>query len=166
MDIRSWGYSRIMQLPDCVFGQRWLLISSFRVAAETRAFVINSQPMGEDVVLWGLEVYGRFNASTASGFKIALGERVPATEAAFNEMERLFKGDLENVVDEGLVLIGTHGNPIWKCRLPLHVSGRHFVMQYYNAHATDAIVVTFAFEISSMPTEVPDWLVSGSGKNL
>jgi len=161
MDIRKWPIDKIMQLPDWCFGSRWQIISSRDVAADTTDEWLAKPSLPEYIVLWRIAVTGYVNGGVRNIVKFAIGDHEPASDAEFDEFERIFKGDLENAVAEGGIMLHNYVALDLRMRMPIHSMGRNFAVQFTNGHETGWSNPVFSFEISSFPTEVPDWLISG-----
>jgi len=160
MDVRNWPLDKIMQLPDHCFGRRWPLITTNLVVPETTVQWLLSQALPDRCVLWGIHWWAGENGLYTNWLKFALGDHAPANDAAFDGFERLFPGDLDNTFEEGAILWTIHSSLGFDCRLPILAMGRRFAVQIANAHTTAGNTITIVFLVSSIPTEVPDCLLS------
>jgi len=154
-----------MQLPDWCFGRRWPIITTFSIAPDSSIQYIVDQPLPDRIVIWSIGAWGNANATANTSVKYALGDHPPATQAEFDAFERLFKGDLDNVGEEGGIRLTASTMMKMTMRMEVRPQGRRFAIWMHNGHATVTQRITSVIEISSMPTEVPDWLVSGLDKN-
>ena len=121
---------------------------------------IVKQPLPERTVLWHISIGGLIPLKPESWFKLALGDNEPTTAAEFNAFERIFPGDLDNNIEPGAIWVGENMLGELRCRMPLKTAGRRFAVQAVNQHATLKMYIRIAFTISSIPTEVPDCLLS------
>ena len=160
MDIRDWPIDRIMQLPDWCFGRRWLVLSCYSIIQATTAQWLVDDPLPERTVLWGFGIQGQYSPSSTSWLKLALGDHEPANDAEFDAFDRLFHGQLDNATEEGAIWLGWHSSVWWPMRKPLETAGKRFACQSANTHATVSTRLNLGFLISSVPKEVPDWLIS------
>ncbi len=159
MDISKWGLSQIMQLPDHLFGRRWPLIYSSTFPALVTSERLVNDPLPERIVLWEIRWYCEFLGNVVNYVKFALGDHVPANDAEFNAFERIFPGDLGNLVNEGAIEIDSENEFILPMRKPLVTSGRRFAIQAWSAWGLVPVKMTFTFLISSIPREIPDCLI-------
>lgn len=160
MDIRDWPLDRIMQLPDHCFGRRWPIITSRVIAGTAVDEWLVEAPLPDKCILWSTLVQFISEAFTDNYFKLALGDHEPANDAEFDAFERVVSGDYENATDEGAVYVIVNILMGFSCRLPLFPQGRRFAIQASNAHPVTPGYFTAIFIVSSIPTEVPDCLLS------
>ncbi|MBA7469582.1 hypothetical protein ES707_04864 [subsurface metagenome] len=163
MDIRSWPLDKIMQLPDCCFGRRWPVGVYAAEGGIGQYYDISEAGLGDRCVVWQVTYAGGGNWEGVSSIALALGDVLPAGIAEFDALQPLFsdlgkRGAVRRAVD-----IGSGGVVITlQMRLPVHAQGRRIValIEITAAEATgpQAILV-----VSSIPTEVPEWLISGQG---
>lgn len=160
MNISQWSDSEIMQLPDCVFGRRWLIPFNLILAAAARDMQISPEGLGDRIVIWGLDIH--IGARTSTGetdLRFALGDQLPAAVAVFNALEQLFP------VRDG----SAAANDAWVCdystvisvrpRTLVHANGRRLVVDALN-NGSAQVGGMIIFTISGVPMEVPDWLGS------
>lgn len=157
-NISDWPIESIMQLPRRAFGQRWLVITNLEVSTETIGFVMAKAKLPDRIVLWSITVQGTFQAAFTNYIKFALGEKAPADEAEFDLYERIFKGDLENQTDEGGIYLPEEANMRWTMKKMIETQGRQLVVEFNNRHTTLSAIINVAFEISSVPRSLPEWL--------
>lgn len=161
MDIRNWPFDQIMQLPDHCFGRKFPIILGIRSTDVLNHYLISEIGLPEACVLW--EIWfnsiggdGAFLGNVPGTISLALGDRLPATDAEFNALETLFPE-----VDEILTGARTIRAPLsLKLRKPYRVSGRRVVARWL-ALQEDRIDMVLGLVFSSIPKEVPDWLISG-----
>lgn len=160
MDVSKWPIGRIMQLPDHCFGQRWLVGVASNRATTGPGFDISELGLPEECVIWNLAMWYTQGAQAFLGIYLALGDQLPATEAAFTALEPLFKDigpffiqrrRIEMIAEAGLI----H----FPMRKYVHAGGRRLVGEFYMG-ATSAQVATAVITVSSVPKEVPDCLLS------
>ncbi len=166
MDIRNWPVDRIMQLPDWCFGRRWPVGLQFTTPDANPVFDICEAALPEVCILWEVSLFVSGLPGITVGFTLALGDQLPADDAAFNVCELLFpgvespegiRGEIEKLTDSG--------PPAFQIRQPVATAGRRIVGRAIRilgeALAAQAVII-----VSSVPTEVPDWLISGPGRSL
>ncbi|MBA7532988.1 hypothetical protein ES705_25223 [subsurface metagenome] len=166
MDIRNWPIDKIMQLPDCCFGRRWEIIIGHRFIAPAVEYRISDMALPDVCVLWELQIWHHELTAAAAVIQIyssiALGDHLPATMAEVALMEQLMPGCLEVVAGVNVIRGTLH---IVNIRKPIAAQGRRVVaaMTSVMAGLFDASIVLV---FSSIPKEVPDWLISGQGRGL
>lgn len=160
MDIRDWPLDQIMQLPDHCFGRRWPIVTSRNIAPTIIDEWLVKTSVPDKCVLWELSATSAPLTTLGAYCKFALGDHEPANDAEFNAFERIIQGDLDNATMEGAIYADRYCSLTIRMKNLLLPQGRRFAVQAHNPHATTTVPVTFFFIISSIPTEVPDWLLS------
>lgn len=165
MNISQWSVGRIMQLPDCVFGRRWPIIFSARLTVAAGRYYISEMALPDVCVLW--ELY--FDSSPLSTgvlpplspVSIYLGDQLPTTDGEMAVMEPLFPEADELIA--GLRSFRRSGH-LSQLRKPIMAQGRRVVLRLQGGTVVP-IDVFVGLVFSSMPKEVPDWLISGPVRN-
>ncbi len=161
MDIRNWPMDKIMQLPDCCFGRRWPISVGVSDVAAATHYDISEAALPERCVVWSMFFIPHTTTAAHTRVTLSLGDVLPTTDAQFDALEPVFR-DLGcwdgnrrvfcvHVYVTGLIL------PI---RQPVLSSGRKLVGRFEVA-AVSPYPIVVGVIISSIPTEVPDWLCSG-----
>jgi len=166
MDVRDWGMAKLMQLPDWCFGERWPIITCNTVAVGQTEQWIVEKPVPDRIVLWSVRVFGSQGDIATSWIKFALGDHEPANDAEFDAFERLFKGDFDRSIQEGAFPVVKYADISMTMRKPLEMNGRRFAIQMSNNHGSVSSFLAYVFEVSSVPSEVPDWLISDQANEL
>lgn len=160
MDVRGWPLDRIMQLPDNCFGRKWPIYFGALVPESGYLYYISEIALPERCVLWEL-----FYKSTAfdeltfmdhlTYLSIALGDKLPATDAEFNALET-FIPETDTIVGGCHVLVkDMYLSP----RKVIFASGRRIVIRVSSPNATHG-QWTLGLVFSSLPSEVLDCLLS------
>ena len=160
MDIRNWPMDRIMQLPDCCFGRKWPIACEVEGPTIGAVFDISEVAFPEKCVLWQLS-FETFNEDTViHASRLAIGDQLPTTAAMMDALEPLFYG-LGAQGAEPRTIGVRPGNEFMSIdiRQPLNAMGRRLVLQVTSGLAK-VTWVRVVVVVSSMPTEVPDWLLS------
>lgn len=165
MDIRNWPLDRIMQLPDCVFGRRWPVICGGVVETETDVYSIVRTAIPDRAVIWEILVSTKTTVSIIAFFEFAWADQLPTTAAQWSRQEKMFpcQGVLDGV-DYNIAGGGGVGYHITRLKLPSPAAGLRPAFRLDGA-SSDAAELCVTFIISSVPTEVPDWLISGAGRS-
>lgn len=165
MDIRNWPMDKVMQLPDCCFGRRWPVCCTRTLLASQALFYISPIALPEWCVLWEAVLWTSATQLTANKTwahcLLKLGDTLPAVFPDLDQMEYLFP-------NFGLFSAGHYSiRPpfqLRRLRFPIHAAGRRVVVEFVNDSA-ETFAVNLVLVFSSIPTEVPDWLISDQVKS-
>ncbi len=166
MDIRNWPIDRIMQLPDCCFGRRWPVGVYAGSNTTAEYYDISEAGLGDKCVIWSVHFISQGSATSLLRFSLALGDTLPTTPAQFDALEPLFSDLGRRDVTRRILDLGGFGVQInIPMRYPVMAQGRRIVMflQIVGSDISQPFVILV---ISSFPTEVPEWLISGQGRGL
>lgn len=164
MNIRNWATDRIMQLPDCCFGRRWPVGVYAGAGTMGTHYDISEAGLGDKCVIWSLALITG-GASTASHrISLAMGDVLPTTLAQFDAFEPLFSDLGMRGAARRSIYLGAFGIVVnLTMRQPVMAQGRRLV-GLFEIVAADIVAPQAIIEVSSFPTEVPDWLISGQGR--
>jgi len=165
MNISNWPTGRIMQLPDEVFGRRWPVITSRSIAIGLTDEWMCKTRIPNKMVIWEMIINAWVDYEDLNWMKFAFGNHEPANDAEFDAFERIFEGDLDNATEEGAIYMPKMQTVRMQMRMPEEPNGNRFCFQASNTSTTNTMQIAVGIVISSMPTEVPDWIISGQGKN-
>jgi len=159
MDVRNWSLDQIMQLPDHVFGRRFLIYCSSRPAAGSAGYDISEIAFPELCIIWELLIDCTISDTKRLVFKIALGDQPIAAAGLIEQLEPLFPG----LGEQGPEPREIHykGNKIvrWnKLRIPVRTAGRRMVVEFTNTDEASASG-SVGIVVSSVPREIPDCLL-------
>jgi len=160
MDISRWGMDQVMMLPDSCFGTRRVLTMCGEGTIAAPAFDISETGLGERTVVWGAGVWNELADILTSFVRFKLGDHLPATLAEFDALEDMFP-EMACVAGYRSILANKGSNGlVWlPMRRMFQTSGRRIVV----ALGVTGISVDMGMcgiEISSVPREVPDCLLS------
>ena len=161
MDVSKMGLNEIMQLPDEAFGRRWIVSVAQVQASTVLAWDISEGTLPERFVLWELVMYMGAIEYQAVDFRLALGDQLPTAAAQMDLLQALIPGlGLDGPDPRYNRIIQGRGMSVRNLRMPIRASGRRLIME------SQAIVVVpnhtqAAIVVSSIPREVPEWLISG-----
>lgn len=161
MNISQWPISRIMQLPDYCFGPRWPVELSMAGEALASKFDISKMALPETCVIWELAAVLHSAELFEGAFELRLGDQLPASWPAFQELELLFSG-VRTILPPGAVIYLTSMTSVnWQnLKMPVRAAGRRLVLGIRSG-TCNGHFIQVALTVSSIPREVPDWLVSG-----
>ena len=157
MDIRGWSCDKTMQLPDSCFGRRFSQIFRLTGIGSTPGYRIHHLALPDVCVLWELWAWDNWHYdyileqwADSVRFRLALGDKLPASAAEFAALEKIPLGAYG--VD------GYLGSPLHltRLRLPIIAQGRRVVIAT-TADPAHIPLFNLALVFSGMPSEVPDW---------
>ncbi len=165
MNIRDWPSDQIMALPDHCFGRRFVVAVAAQSISENIGWEISDLALPEWCVLWEIAFWTPDPAGDISNFQIALGDQIPTSAAMMDALDPLIPGwGIHRPDPQYIQLPYLGGFARMTMRYPIHSGGRRLVLAV-DGTTTKVPVVFFQGIFSSMPTEVPDWLVSGYPRN-
>lgn len=166
MDIQNWGLGRIMQLPDCCFGRRWVVSCDVGGFGEVDLFDISEAALPESMVVWQLLMEARFTSAFLMYARIGLGDQLAGTEAEFMRFEPLLRGFGQQGAGPRRIYFYLYGaSTSLFMRMPVQTGGRRLCLMGHGV--SDAhIRVRVSIVVSGVPKEVPDWMLSGAVKSL
>ncbi len=166
MDIRSWSPACIMQLPDECFGRREVLQLAVDLTGAGAVYQINPAGLPDRMVIWEVHAAARANVVVTIHAGLALGDRLPTTDAEYNLLELVFPNVISSDGDRGEFEVSSDSSfSLSMIRFPVVVSGRRLVGKF-TRHQGNASEGVIAVVYSSLPTEVPEWLCSGNLRRL
>jgi len=150
-----------MQLPDWCFGRRWPIGVAAIIPAAAAVFDITEFALPDKMVVWEVIANFRYQSAAEVEFNLALGNHLPANDAEFNQLELLMPGIISPFGNRGAFETSyLFAYQSFKMRLAIESTARNlvgrFIRRVGNAEAATCNVI-----ISSVPREVPDWLVLG-----
>jgi len=162
MDIRNWPMDRIMQLPDHCFGRRWP-IACERAGISGRFYDISEVALPERTVIWSV-VLDWWNTSmdTCAFCRLGVGDQLPVDVAGMNACEPLLRGvGVQGIEPRHYSLSPGLLSIRWPMRMGLAAGGRRFVLGIAPV-GSNYLFARVVLEVSSVPNEVPDCLLSGN----
>lgn len=165
MKIDNWPLDRIMRLPDWCFGRRWWVGSYMGSPTGVVEYRMCEENLPDKFVIWRFMSCCRCAAPVnPMRLTIRLGDHQPEDMADAMAMDRLFKGISTPGIAYEFYL--SQWDLTWMdCeRMLVESSGRKLCFVTNGDQVTE-YEMTVAVLISSMPKEVPDWIVSGLDKS-
>lgn len=161
MDIRDWPIDKIMQLPDCAFGQRWWVGTYCGDSNGRAGYFTVDENLPDKFVVWGIVFCCRAVASVnPMRVTVRLGTHLIANAADALSMDRIFKGiSSKNIVYEFYL---SQWDLTWlDCKRIIVDSAGRKIQLMTNGDQVTAYEMTVAVLISSVPRDIPYWI----GKN-
>lgn len=160
MNIRDWPIDRIMQLPDNCFGTRFLVSCTADGGDENHGWDISEIALPERCVVWEMQWFFDTIRYQVDFFRIVLGDILPASAAEVDALEPLFPGlGIQGASPRLITCLGYAENGIKTLRFPVMSKGRRLIIEV-RRDAVGGGRMTVVIVVSSIPTEVPDCLVS------
>lgn len=160
MNIRDWPLGQIMQLPDCCFGGRFLVSCYIRQTILGAGWDISEIALPEKFVLWEVEFDVMTEVDKLVLTRLALGDQLPVAVGMVDALEPLLQGfGVQGPEPRVIESFGSVSFSFRRLRQPYTPAGRRLVMEVDLPIAVVAYV-SASLIVSSIPTEVPDCLVS------
>jgi len=161
MDVSKWPLDEIMQLPDHAFGRRWIVSVGRSGLSNNILYDISEAGLPERFVVWEIMWCGDGEILFVVSMALGLSDYLPTTDVEFWAFPRLIS-DL-GIDINGNRMLFIRSEQSWRrmtLRQPVASGGRRLVGRFAET-ATKTAAAMIAITISSLPREVPDWLISG-----
>lgn len=160
MRIDDWGIGRIMELPDCLFGRRFLVSCSVEGGADAAAWDISELAFPEVAVIWEVRMFSELAGNLVDSFRLALGDELPTLTGQMDRLEPFIQGLGAQGPGPRAINPSLDGRMEWaRLRFAIATAGRRLVLEATGA-GTSTPVVTVGVVVSSVPKEIPEWLYS------
>ena len=156
MDISDWPMERIMQLPDHLFGPRWLVGVGVITLFGTPQIRISNAGLPERSVIWSVQCVAVPVTLNKVSMGFRLGNVLPGSVTEFNRLEPMF-GTMEIVPGARSLFTVPLGSAIdyTRLRFPVMTGGRRLVV-LFNSPDPEITDAQASILISSIPREIPD----------
>jgi len=161
MRIDDWPLNQIMQLPDWCFGQQFVVSCDVTVFGAVSAWDISEMRLPDHCVIWQLSIAWLVYGGDTCYLRMGLGHHLPATVAQMSANDNLI-ADLGRYVAGQRQFFGsqTRYQEVYPMRRICDSQGRNLIVEATGA-AGIGLSARVGLVVSGVPTEVPDWLVSG-----
>lgn len=162
---KQWRHDELMQLPDYVFGRRWPVFCDQQIAGLGSAWDIAEIGLPNYGVIWQFRYIMTTDELNTQTWRVALGDRLPATQAEMDALDPLMQG------------LGTQGpeprhsfgrfqieEGFWDFRMPVAFQSRKMILEV-NGVADHFLTCRTVIVVSAMPREVPEWILSERDKS-
>ena len=164
MNIDNWPMHRIMQLPDWCFGRKFVVSCCVHAGAGATDWDISEITLPENFVVWQIKIMQFAVVDTVSSIRIALGDQLPTAAKMMDALEPLIYGlGLQGAEPRQIDVSPRSTLFSLDLRLPIAAQGKRLILEATGAPASSNYT-TIAVVISSLPKEVPDWLLSNGTK--
>ena len=152
--------SEILQLPDHVFGARFVVACELRVGGDSIEWEMSEIALPEKFVLWQLSIMWQHWSIASSYLRIGMGDQLPTATVMMDTCEPLVPG----LGEAGTYPRGLHGYQYTgheriNMRMARHAMGRRMVIEVNSAAAATSNVRVAAV-VSSIPDMVPKCVLS------
>lgn len=159
MDISGLGIGQIMQLPDWVFGRRFVVSVDCRAGPDETVWDISELGLPQDAVIWQLQIYPYGVSHSGCYVRLALGDQLPTTAAQMDGLEPLIAGlGAQGAEPRRIYCFHETAPYLLFPRMQVKASGRRLVMEA-TAGADQYTLVAAQIVVSSVPRAVPDVVV-------
>jgi len=156
MDIRGWPIDRVMQLPDCCFGPRFVVSVSGAQDGVGDTFGISDIAFPSQCVIWEYSIYFGDIHGDGEYYRLALAMDVPETVAEFSNLEPLFHGWGLPGIGPGQLWQGYGQNfAMRRLKILKDMQSRRLVLQCHGV-ALATVDVFAAVVVTSLPNDIPD----------
>ena len=132
MRIDNWPLGKILSLPDCCFGRRFLVSCTVQAGAGgiITLWDISEIALPEHCVVWELSAYCDSLSADLASFRMALGDQLPTTTVMMDSLEPVFHGlGLQGASPRAIVMPYV-GDMRWNClRFGIAASSRRLVLE-------------------------------------
>ena len=158
-DISNWGWGQVLELPDHLFGRRFVTGCSMVLGAAGTVYGISEMGLPERCVIW--EMLSTVSASTLQyvNMSLALGDHLPANDAEFDRLEQLFPDMGYRMGVRRDYYLGTAAQHALRgLKVGVDTSGGRLVARFNKAVGGMAIGEV-ELVVSSVPRSLPEWFV-------
>lgn len=150
-----------MQLPDWCFGRRWVVSCELGATAGTTVWDISEVALPDAGVIWQLSLNIIYSMDPTNTIRLALGDILPTTTVIMDELEPLVHGIGVQGAEPRQKHVHAYGKGFdIRMRTPRTFQSKKMVMEA-TAVAGELNYAQAIMVVSSIPLEVPDWLISG-----
>ena len=166
MDIRNWPMDKIMQLPDHCFGRRFVVSCYSVISGAATAYDMSELSLPDGFMLWEVVFFNTSAANKLLVVRLALGNVLPASPWDFNLLSPLLPGlGVQGADPRQITFTAPQTIAIQCIKQPFESGNRKLVVEVIASGVGSSYFGVSAI-VSSIPTEVPDWLVSGPANSL
>jgi len=159
MDVSQWPMGRILQLPDHVFGARYVVSASIYVIADSTLWDISEVAMPDRGVIFEIEVVGTGAFGKSAMLRMALGDQLPTDVGMMDVLDPLIMGlGYQGPEPRSVYICTSQGFHLRRLRMFVPAQGRRLVIETVSAAGME-LGVAVNVVVSGCPKEVPDCLV-------
>lgn len=160
MDVRNWGIDQILMLPDHCLSRRFVVSCTLESEGDETLFDISEMALPDKTIVHELIIYGSGGFGKSGIVRLALGDQLPANVGMMSALEPVFRGlGLQGSDPRPLTIIAGSAFRLTRLKMFLPAQGRKLVMEMV-VGASMIIEITAAITVSTVPTEIPDCLLS------
>lgn len=161
MNIKSWTLDKIMALPDWCFGQRWWVGTYVGSNNDDIGYWTIEDHLPDTFVIWQMLVNGSaWETGTGINMAVRLASAGEDTDGFWKSPRLFHQIAKETMAHEFFLTTLTHFLLV-NCRTVHESRGLRICGSFKILNQSGDSENMVAFLISSIPKEVPDWVVSG-----
>ena len=161
VSIKGWSADRILTLPDRVFGRRWVVSCFVAQAGLGDSFDMSEAYFPETCVLWEVGIVPVAICLRTDYIRVAVGDQLPASEAEMMTLRPFLRGFGAQGPEPREIFPGKEGCSIrMRPRTILSTGTCRLILQGHGFTGYYQFVHVWAV-VSSVPSEVAEWAVSG-----
>lgn len=160
MDIRNWPMDMILQLPDHFLSRRYSVFVALDLPEETTAWDISELALPDRAIIHEFGVLGNGFFGKDALVRLALGDQLPTAVGTMSGLEPLFAGlGFQGPEPRTFRVMTGAGLYLRRLRMFVPAQGRRLVLEAVTG-AGITMSVMACVVVSSIPTEIPDCLLS------
>lgn len=162
MNVRNWPLGALMQLPDCCFGPRWPIGVDMSLAGAAIAVQMSVGVFPDKAVIW--EVLLDSDCKEVGHFYLlmAFADHENYTIGEVYTLPPVLRGLYRRGEPNGLFEFDTYARiALRNLKMPVETQNKHLLVVLRNIDQITTRLRVW-ITVSSVPTEVPDWMISGA----
>ena len=161
MDISKWPLDKIMQLPDNAFGQRYLVSCALATSGDNPVWDISEVSFPDKAVLWSVTIMWVYSNVTTAYVRLGMANKIPKNRLEMDTATNLVTGlGKQGFTPRRIPGYQYGGHEVYNMRKHIQPQGKKLVAEA-NAWTDKDIVVRVSALVSSIPKEIPEWMISG-----
>jgi hypothetical protein len=156
-NISNWGWGSLLELPDHLFGRRFSVGCYVTIPTGGSGYDVSEMALPEKAVIWEMCICASNASADFGSISMALGDQLPADDAAFNRMEQLFP-DLGRSVGtrRDIYVFRNCACSLSRLKVGIDTQGRRLVLRYHQI-AGELAFAEVGLVVSSVPRSLPEW---------
>ncbi len=148
-----------MQLPDCCLGRRFPVFVALETVTDETHWDISELALPDRTIVHELAIVASGAYGMEGTVRLALGDQLPTTTAQMDSLEPLFHGfGLQGPGPRYSNFSMPMNFAFRRLKMYVPAQGRRIILEAFTASAQGPSFYA-AIIVSSIPTEVPEWLI-------
>jgi len=158
MDISKWTRDQVMTLPDYAFGEKRIICADFFVPNATYTAFLCPMVLPSRLIVWEIMITPRGFGASGDWVRIVLSTKIPGTIAECLACAPLIPGLGAPENGPGCIDVADTTDTIHiNLRQMVEAQGNRLCVVSQNAAAAGVYMFVTVL-ISTVPSEIPDWL--------